>query len=88
MKQIRNKKIWTNGYAEAKSAVEDLEVLYDFHKEGEATVEELQKSYDLAFEKVDDLEFKNMLSAEEDSLSAVLQITSGAGGPACTGSRP
>lgn len=60
--------------------MDDLEVLFDFYKEGEASVEELNKSFDQAEEFIKDLEFKNMLSAEEDSLSAVLQITSGAGG--------
>ena len=33
-----------------------------------------------ALTSVEELEFKNMLSAEEDSLNAVMQITSGAGG--------
>lgn len=60
--------------------MEDLETLFDFYKEGEVEQKELQASYVKAVEKVEDLEFKNMLSAEEDSLSAVLQITSGAGG--------
>lgn len=55
-------------------------MLFDFYKEGEASAEELDKSYEQAEEFIKDLEFKNMLSAEEDSLSAVLQITSGAGG--------
>lgn len=60
--------------------VDDLTVIYDFYKEEGATEEEVQSQYDLAFEKTEELEFKNMLSSEEDSLSAVLQITAGAGG--------
>ena len=55
-------------------------MLYDFNKEGEATEEEVQQQYNKVIKKIDDLEFKNMLSAEEDSLNAVLQITAGAGG--------
>lgn len=62
------------------SAIDDLQVLYDFCKEGEATEEELDNQYELAVEQIEELEFKNMLSSEEDSLSAVLQITAGAGG--------
>lgn len=58
----------------------DLEVLYEFHKEGEATEEEIDKQYNLTLEKFEDVEFKNMLSSDEDKLSAVLQITAGAGG--------
>lgn len=80
MKQIRNKKMWTDSFNDAASAVDDLQVLYDFFKEGAATEEELGEQYATATKKIEDLEFKNMLSAEEDSLSAVLQITSGAGG--------
>ena len=55
-------------------------MLYEFHKEGESSEEDVQAQYDTCIEKIEDLEFKNMLSAEEDSLSAVLQITAGAGG--------
>jgi peptide chain release factor 2 len=80
MKQIRNKKMWTDSFNDAASAVDDLQVLYDFFKEGAATEEELGEQFATATKKIEDLEFKNMLSAEEDSLSAVLQITSGAGG--------
>lgn len=60
--------------------MDDLEVLYEFHKEGEATDEEVDQQYNLTLEKFEDVEFKNMLSSEEDKLSAVLQITAGAGG--------
>jgi len=80
LKQIRNKKVWTDGYVEVRTAVDDLEVLYDFYKEEGATAEEVMEAFKKAEELVEDLEFKNMLSAEEDSLSAVLQITAGAGG--------
>lgn len=80
LKVVRNIKVWTEGYKEVESTIEDLQVLFDFHKEGEATEEELDNQYNSALEKVENLEFKNMLSAEEDSLSAVLQITAGAGG--------
>ncbi len=80
MKQIRNKKMWTDSFNDAASAVDDLQVLYDFFKESAATEEELGEQFATATKKIEDLEFKNMLSAEEDSLSAVLQITSGAGG--------
>ncbi|MBL4710442.1 MAG: peptide chain release factor 2 [Flavobacteriales bacterium] len=80
LKQIRNKKIWTDGYKSVKTAVDDVEVLYDFYKEEGATEKEVEVAYKKTVELLEELEFKNMLSAEEDSLSAVLQITSGAGG--------
>lgn len=59
---------------------EDLEVLFEFNKEGEATEEEVDAAHEKLVAAVEDLEFKNMLSAEEDSLNAVIQITAGAGG--------
>lgn len=80
MKQIRNKKVWTDAYAETEAAVDDLSVLFEFCKEGEATADEVDSAYKKASALMDELEFKNMLSAEEDSLNAVLQITAGAGG--------
>ena len=80
LKQIRNKKVWTDGYKSVQTAVDDTEVLYEFYKEEAATAKEVEAAFGKALVAIDDLEFKNMLSAEEDSLSAVLQITSGAGG--------
>lgn len=80
LRQIRNKKVWTDGYKNVNTAVEDLEVIYDFYKEEGASEEEVQDSFQKALKLVEELEFKNMLSAEEDSLNAVLQITAGAGG--------
>jgi len=53
---------------------------YEFYKEGELTEAELDAQYALTNSHLEDLEFKNMLSDEGDTLSAVLQITAGAGG--------
>jgi len=80
MKQIRTLKFWINTYETLTSASDDLEVLLDFFKEGEATENELDTAYAELKTNVEELELKNMLSGEEDQLSAVLQITSGAGG--------
>jgi len=80
MKQIRNLKVWTEAFAQCETAVDDLQVLMEFHKEGDVSDDEVQAAYDKALELVDELEFKNMLSAEEDSLNAIMQITAGAGG--------
>lgn len=59
---------------------EELQVIYEFFKEGDATEEELDNQYSQTIAHIENLEFKNMLSDEGDSLSAVLQITAGAGG--------
>src|SRR3546814_14187502 len=55
-------------------------VMFDFLQAGEAEPEDVDTSYQDALSKLEDIEFKNMLSAEEDQLSAVVQITAGAGG--------
>ena len=80
MKSLREKKQWFKDYDSAKALVEDLEVIYEFYKEDEATAEDVTNRFDLAQESIENLEFKNMLSEDGDSLSAVLQITAGAGG--------
>jgi peptide chain release factor 2 len=60
--------------------VEEARLAFEFFKEGVIGEEELDKAYNDALEAIENLEFRNMLSAEEDHLSAVLQITAGAGG--------
>jgi len=80
MKSIREKKSWVEDYNASKTLVDDLEVIYEFFKEDEASAEDVQKRFDKALNLIEKLEFKNMLSEPGDSLSAVLQITAGAGG--------
>lgn len=80
MRQIRNRKVWTDAYQQCATAADDAAVMFDFFKEGAAQENELESQYNDALKKIENLEFKNMLSAEEDALSAVVQITAGAGG--------
>jgi len=80
MKKIRNKKFWVDSYNGVKSKVEDLGVLMEFHEMGESNEAEIDEQYRVSLEEMEEVEFKNMLSSEEDALSAVLQITAGAGG--------
>jgi len=60
--------------------VEDLSVLFEFWKEGEATEEEVKEAYDSAFKATEEAEFKSTLNKPEDEMPAILQINSGAGG--------
>ena len=53
--------------------------MMDFFKEGDVTEEEVEEQYHKTLHHIEDLEFRNMLSDEGDSMSAVLQITAGAG---------
>lgn len=80
MQSLRTKKKWVEDFETAKTLVEDLEVIYEFHKDGEATAADVEGRYEKASTLIENLEFKNMLSEEGDSMSAVLQITAGAGG--------
>ena len=80
MKNIRGIKGWTGDFERVSGAVEDLEALQEFLEEGEGSEAEVEQSYQDALKKVEDLEFKKMLSGDEDQLSAMLQITPGAGG--------
>jgi len=59
---------------------DELQIAYEFYKEGELTAEELDEQFNATNLHIENIEFKNMLSDEGDSLSAVLQITAGAGG--------
>jgi peptide chain release factor 2 len=60
--------------------IEELALYYDFFKQGEVSEAEVEEIYNLALKALEDLEFKNMLSQEEDALSCVLDINAGAGG--------
>lgn len=80
MRSIREKKNWVEDYNTAKTLIDDLEVFYEFYKAEELSAEELEMHLNKTVTHIEKLEFKNMLSEEGDGLSAVLQITAGAGG--------
>ena len=80
MKGLRTLKKWVADYNNAVQLGEDLEVLYEFYKVGEAEEKELTATHKKLLESLEDIEFRNMLSEEGDELSAVVQITAGAGG--------
>ena len=80
MKKVRELKFWIEGYEQVTAAVNDLQVLFDFAKEGEATEEEVDAQYTETLRVLEDIEMRNMLRREADKLGAVLKINSGAGG--------
>ena len=73
-------KSWTTGFEKINTAIDDLVVLYDFFREGEATEEDVDNQYRDCLSMIEDLEVRNMLQKEEDQLGAILKINSGAGG--------
>ncbi|HEY9116670.1 MAG TPA: peptide chain release factor 2 [Roseivirga sp.] len=80
LKAIRAKKVWTTGFENANAAVEDLETLYEFFEMGEGSEKEIESAYQAALEVLEEIEFKKMLSGEEDQLNAMIEINPGAGG--------
>lgn len=80
MKELRSNKKWMEGFNLVANQVTDLEVLFEFWKEGEGTEEEVDAKFNEALAAVENLEFRSTLSREEDELSAILEINAGAGG--------
>ena len=80
MRKVKSLEKWISGYKEVHMLTEELELAFDFHKEGSVSEEEVDAAYSAAIEAVEALELKNMLRQEEDSMDCVLKINSGAGG--------
>ena len=80
LKNLRTLKKWVEDYSQLTTLQDDLSVLLEFYKEGEATEEDVNELSQKLNILLEDVEFRNMLSEKGDQLSAVLQITAGAGG--------
>ncbi|MDY3749272.1 MAG: peptide chain release factor 2 [Sodaliphilus sp.] len=80
MKKIKMLRFWIDSCKEVEQAVGEVEVGFDFVKEGVISEEELDNLYSVAKDKIEKLELRNMLRGEEDKMDAILKINSGAGG--------
>lgn len=80
MKKIQGKKKWITSYDEIKESYDELTVLSEFLEAGESSEKEVDEAYKATLDKIEDLEFLNMLSREEDKLDAIITINPGAGG--------
>jgi len=80
LKKTRQLKFWVESCERLSSKMDDMEVLIEFYQDGSGSEEEIDKLHQSIKSEIEELELKNMLSGEEDSLNAVLQITAGAGG--------
>ena len=74
------KKKILNDFKNVESKISDLEVLNQFYQNKEISEEEIHDHYNNALIILEEVEFKMMLNKKEDSMSAILQITAGAGG--------
>ena len=80
MREISGIKNWVNDYEKAVELGDELSVVNEFFGTGDATEAELDAAYAAALKAVETLEFRNMMRDEEDSLNAIININSGAGG--------
>jgi len=80
LKEIKSKKVWTNDFDKLYATVEDVETLFEFFQLEEIEEDEIKTEYAKAVDILENLEFKKMLSGEEDQLSAMIEINPGAGG--------
>ena len=77
---VKNLKKWIELYKEVHDATEELNLAYEFIKEGITSEDEVDTAYSKTKELIENLEFRNMLREEADQMSCVLKINSGAGG--------
>lgn len=80
MKEIQSNKQWVNSFNDAKSKVEETEILLEFFQAAETSEDEVNQHYQQSLQAIEDLEFKSTFTSEEDRLGAVLEINAGAGG--------
>ena len=80
LKKLSSERFWVEAFNELTSGAEDLDVLIDFAKEDASVESDVDSAFEVLLGKVEDLELRNMLGEEGDSLGALLKINSGAGG--------
>jgi len=80
LKSIKSLKVWTDYYKQIEDSFNDFETLYEFYEAGEVDEAEIDNEFTKVAKEVEGLEFKKMLSGEEDQLSAIIEINPGAGG--------
>ncbi len=80
MKLVKGLEKWIKDYEEVENLAHELKLAFEYYKEALVTAEEVDDLYARAISAIENLELKNMLRAEEDSMDAVLKINAGAGG--------
>lgn len=80
MKKVKDNKKWIDGYSNVKALTEELQLSFDFYKDGITSEEELDLAYSKTLKQIEDIELSNMLRREEDQLGAIVKIVAGAGG--------
>ena len=80
MKKVKSLQSWIDGYKAVANLAEEVELAMEMYREEAVSEEEVDDAYSRALAAIEELELKNMLRQEADSMSCVLKINSGAGG--------
>ena len=56
MKKVKSIKKWIDGYNEVRNAADELQLAFDFYKEEMVTEEEVDHDYQVAIERLENLE--------------------------------
>ena len=80
MKKVKSLQGWIDGFKAVNNLTEEVEFAMEMFREEAVTEEEVDDAYARALTAIEELELKNMLRQEADSMSCVLKINSGAGG--------
>ena len=80
LKAISGLKSWTEAFAKTQQLVDEVPIAFEFFSLEEMSENECEDIYNKALIAIEDLEFRRMMNNEEDRLSVILTINSGAGG--------
>lgn len=80
LRSVKSQKRWVETFNKTQDQLDELDIYHEFFEAEEISNEEYDKYLQAATKSIEELEFKNMLGAEEDQLGAVLTINAGAGG--------
>ena len=74
MKKVKGIQKWLDGYKTVKQQADELQLAFDFYKEDMVTEKEVDDDYAKVIKSIEDLELRNMLRQEEDSMDAVMKL--------------
>lgn len=80
LQEIAERKEWIDGWEVVSGSWDDVVLAYEMAEAGDISQDELDGYFAAFNEKIEQLELKKMLSNEEDKMSAIVEINSGAGG--------
>ena len=82
LQQINQEKQWSDAWAKIRASIDDVDALIELAVEAgdESFTAEAESDLAKIHQALGDLEFRNMLSGDDDRRNAILTIHSGAGG--------